>query len=382
MKVSAVGKTLADFPELVEQIDKEKHLDLDPESFTAGSRKKLNWICPKGADHKWESVIQSRTGRGVGCPYCAGRRVSVTNRLDIHFPKLIKEWHPIKNDDLTPAEVTHGTAKKVWWKCPKGPDHEWTAAPSTMVGNRRLGEGNGCPCCRGIKLSVTNSLANLLPEIAKEWHPTKNRNLTPEKVVAGTDRKVWWQCLTNKEHTWYVSPSSRHQYDDYYSGCPECHILPRSQTEIYLAFEIQKYVDFDMEKHKIKTIGKLLDVDIVIESLKLCIEFDGSMWHKEKAEKDKAKADLLKENGWKVIRIREKPLEITAENDIQVPLQRVGKHKAMANKVLKQIEKVCDITIDGLEEYLGLREPVNAKAAKAYIAKLLKDKEQTTLDFD
>ena len=94
------------------------------------------------------------------------------------------------------------------------------------------------------------------------------------------------------------------------------------------------------------------------------------------------RTDLLKENGWKVIRIREKPLEITAENDIQVPLQRVGKHKAMANKVLKQIEKVCDITIDGLEEYLGLREPVNAKAAKAYIAKLLKDKEQTTLDFD
>ena len=137
-----------------------------------------------------------------------------------------------------------------------------------------------------------------------------------------------------------------------------------------------------MEKHKIKTIGKLLDVDIVIESLKLCIEFDGSLWHKEKVDKDKAKTDLLKKNGWKVIRIREKPLEIIDETDIQVPIQKVGKCKAMANKVLKQIEEVCDITIDGLDEYLGLRDPVNAKAAKAYITKLFKDKDQTTLDVD
>ena len=54
----------------------------------------------------------------------------------------------------------------------------------------------------------------------------------------------------------------------------------------------------------------------------------------------------------------------------------------MANKALKQIEKVCDLTIDGLDEYLELRDPVNAKAAKAYITKLFKDKEQTTLDID
>ena len=31
--------------------------------------------------------------------------------------KLKKEWHPTKNGDLTPHEVTCGCTKKVWWKC-------------------------------------------------------------------------------------------------------------------------------------------------------------------------------------------------------------------------------------------------------------------------
>jgi hypothetical protein len=31
------------------------------------------------------------------------------------------------------------------------------------------------------------------PEIAKEWHPTKNV-LTPDNVVSGSNKKAWWKC--------------------------------------------------------------------------------------------------------------------------------------------------------------------------------------------
>ena len=41
------------------------------------------------------------------------------------FPELIKEWHPTKNGELKPEEVTSGSNKKVWWKCEKGLEHEW-----------------------------------------------------------------------------------------------------------------------------------------------------------------------------------------------------------------------------------------------------------------
>ncbi|OLN24302.1 zinc-ribbon domain-containing protein [Desulfosporosinus metallidurans] len=39
-----------------------------------------------------------------------------------------------------------------------------------------------------------NDLATTKPEIVQEWHPTKNGNLKPSDVVAGSERKVWWKC--------------------------------------------------------------------------------------------------------------------------------------------------------------------------------------------
>ena len=32
------------------------------------------------------------------------------------YPHLVKEWHPTKNGDLTPKDVTYGSNKKVWWR--------------------------------------------------------------------------------------------------------------------------------------------------------------------------------------------------------------------------------------------------------------------------
>ena len=36
------------------------------------------------------------------------------------------------------------------------------------------------------------SLKDKYPELAKEWHPTKNGSLTPEQVTAGSKKRVWW----------------------------------------------------------------------------------------------------------------------------------------------------------------------------------------------
>ena len=55
---------------------------------------------------------------------------------------IAAEWHPTKNGDLTPADLTAGTHKKVWWICPKGPDHEWSAS---IVSRTNL--KTGCPIC-------------------------------------------------------------------------------------------------------------------------------------------------------------------------------------------------------------------------------------------
>ena len=38
------------------------------------------------------------------------------------------------------------------------------------------------------------SLAEVNPELAKQWHTSKNGDLTPEDVSAGSKKKVWWKC--------------------------------------------------------------------------------------------------------------------------------------------------------------------------------------------
>ncbi|PEI34730.1 zinc-ribbon domain-containing protein [Bacillus pseudomycoides] len=120
---------------------KKNHLT--PDQITTGSRKKVWWICDKG--HEWETSVSERT-RGYGCPYCSGQRVAVgENDLATLNPYLAKEWHPYKNGDLTPNDVTKGSHIKVWWVCKIG--HEW----ESRVANRN--NGNGCPHCRKAKLN-------------------------------------------------------------------------------------------------------------------------------------------------------------------------------------------------------------------------------------
>ena len=68
-------------------------------------------------------------------------------------PNLAKQWHPTLNGDLTPSDITKGSNKKVWWKCPKGDDHEWEAVISSRS------EGSGGAVCDGKKIVLSNLMS-------------------------------------------------------------------------------------------------------------------------------------------------------------------------------------------------------------------------------
>ncbi len=201
-------------PDLSLEWHPTKNGSLSPEHVGTGSHQKVWWKCRKGPDHEWSAPIRDRALKAFGCPYCSGRRVSVTNSLATLHPDLAQEWHPTKNDGLLPHQVVAGSNRKIWWKCPKGPDHEWSASP-----NSRTRGGNGCPHCRGIRVSVTNSLASLRPDLAAQWHPTKNPDLSPDQVVAGSHLKVWWKCAKGLDHEWPAQILSRTSGG---VGCPYC----------------------------------------------------------------------------------------------------------------------------------------------------------------
>ena len=63
-----------------------------------------------------------------------------------------------------------------------------------------------------------NDLQTVNPDLAKQWHPTKNGERTPSDIAGGSAKKVWWQCPLDARHEWQASPSSRMQG----RGCPVC----------------------------------------------------------------------------------------------------------------------------------------------------------------
>lgn len=62
-----------------------------------------------------------------------------------------------------------------------------------------------------------HSLAMIKPELASQWHPSLNANLSPEKVAITSHKKVWWLCPKCKNE-WQAAVSGRVAGN----GCPEC----------------------------------------------------------------------------------------------------------------------------------------------------------------
>lgn len=200
---------VAGYPRLVEEWHPDKNGDLRPEEVSYGSRRRVWWRCPKGPDHEWQAIVESRTTQGTGCPFCAGSRLSITNSLATRAPRIAAEWHPTKNGELTPQSVVAGTVRVVWWKCSQGPDHEWRSS----VSNRTWGE-TGCPFCAARVLSVTNSVATV-PAVTAQWHP--RNQLTPDQLTLASMKRVWWRC--DAGHEWVASPQQRIRLG---RGCPYC----------------------------------------------------------------------------------------------------------------------------------------------------------------
>ena len=126
------------------------------------------------------------------------------------YPHLMSEWHPEKNGDLDPTKITHGSKKKVWWKC-SAQGHTWEA----VVYSRAL-NGAGCPVCSGQKvLPGFNDLATTHPELMAEWSP--RNEFGPESVSEGSTKRVRWECAA--EHTWEAVVNNRALSG---KGCPVC----------------------------------------------------------------------------------------------------------------------------------------------------------------
>lgn len=169
-------------------------------------------------------------------------------------PKLAAEWHPTKNGSLKPDQFLVSSSKYVWWLGSCG--HEWQA----KISNRN--RGKGCPICNQYVVTSDNNLAALYPNIAAEWHPTKNGKLKPDDVLPGSNKKVWW--LDEEGNEWESTINTRVRYK---SGAPQKRGIRSIETRLQKRLEREgsvfdnypKLFDYwDSDKNKNIDYKKLL----------------------------------------------------------------------------------------------------------------------------
>ena len=142
------------------------------------------------------------------------RKEFLITSLAVVYPEVALDWHPDKNLPLTALSIGSTSNKKVWWKCHKCL-HEWQAFVVARTTNR--GVGTKCPNCIGRVINEDNNFAKFNPELVKEWHTTKNGDITPYDVAKTTIAKYWWKCSIC-DHEWEASCLTR----SCGRGCPLC----------------------------------------------------------------------------------------------------------------------------------------------------------------
>ena len=173
--------------------------DWDPNDFTSGSGKKVDWLCKSG--HKYSSSISHRTNMKSGCPYCARKKtLKGFNDLQTLYPGIAAEA-----EGWNPNEFGTGSQLKQKWRCPSGHIYESTISHRTIM-------KSGCPYCSGrVPIIGTNDLKTINPELAAQavgWDASS--------VLPRSNKKLLWECV--KGHQWKESPSNRAAG----RGCPYC----------------------------------------------------------------------------------------------------------------------------------------------------------------
>lgn len=297
-------------PELSKEWDYEKNEILTPKQVVKGSSKKVWWKCDKG--HSWCASISSRACGQRGCPVCSGNKVETGfNDLATLYPEVLKYWDYSKNN-IDPTKISSANHTIVWWKCDKGHSYEMAITKKTV---RHF----GCPICSNYRIEKGfNDLATLYPNIAAEWHPTKNGEIMPSEIGKNSTKKFWWIC--KKGHEWQATPHDRTSDN---TGCPICSARRgTSFPEQAIYYYLKKLYPDAINRYK-DIFDNGMELDVFIPSIKYAIEYDGRAYHRTKKEHDKEllKYSICKSNDIKLLRVKERHDNVwndTADNIITI----------------------------------------------------------------
>ncbi|DBA95099.1 TPA: hypothetical protein ACH3X1_002611 [Trebouxia sp. C0004] len=113
--------------------ERNRKAGLDPDKITAGSNKKVHWICtncPKGQPHLFVAPPHNRIGMNSGCPFCSNHKACICNSLQTLYPALASEYDTARNS-VGPEQVLSRSGRMVFWKDASG--HTWEQSPANRT---------------------------------------------------------------------------------------------------------------------------------------------------------------------------------------------------------------------------------------------------------
>ena len=281
--VPGINDLKTKFPHIAKEWHPSKNGDLLPENFTGGTSKKVWWQCPFGHEYK-ATIGHRTAQNGTGCPICySGRQTSFAEQavffyvkrlypdtlsryksdflgkfeFDVYIPSIKyaieydgEAWHKQNKIEREKRKYQickeHGiTLIRMREQMPEsGEDvadrivgmnnlykHKnlefalrkllmllnlYKPIPDDLINLKR----DRFKILEYKKSEISNSLVSVRPDIAMEWHPTKNGNLQPSMFSCGSDHKVWWSCP--KCACEYQSTISHRTNKKIPTGCPVC----------------------------------------------------------------------------------------------------------------------------------------------------------------
>lgn len=316
-------------PEVAATWDYERNADT-PQKVTAGSNKRRFWHCPTCSE-SWEATVANRC-QTPACRHCGHvssgekrARPAPGEDLATKRPDLAAEWD--QDENKKPASSYKlGSSYLAAWVC-SVPEcrHHWKAQVCSRTALDADAKYRGCPKCRN-RLTAQRlatpkpgySLWDVAPtRLREEWDPANPKPMSAYNPKAKAE--VGWICSNPECRHHFTQPifwrtASR-------MGCPECaktwtsqverDVLKNTNDTLGLALTPLKlnggyFIERNGKPTKRKPVW-----DMGNEERRLLIDYDGFYHHSKDGalERDTRKSQAALEDGWRVLRIREAPLD-------------------------------------------------------------------------
>lgn len=282
------------YPEVLPYWDYELN-KIKPSKVKKSTEEKYWFRCDKGhtfCSRPYKVSYAIRKGSSSkGCPYCGGKKVALENSFAGRSPDKLKYWDYSKNN-VSPDKIAFYTEELYWFRCDKG--HSYLSKPHSVA----MSKGSGCRICTGREvLEGYNDLLTTDTDLVAKYWDSELSGIFPSEVTRQSVKLANWKCVK-------CGNSYEQRIDSRVNSvglCPDCaDALSSSKGEKDLLSFIESF-GFNIKSNAY--IGKY-NYDIIIEDLKIVIEYNGIYYHSDAIDRYKdgslnnSKLQNLKDKGY------------------------------------------------------------------------------------